>query len=441
MKSRSAKAVFCIAVLGAAAVFATEDPFAAAELRGVTDRNPVAYGVGDPIEFSVSVAGVESWPDADNYFVAWLRTGDDGETVSGTERVGAWRTNFTVKTTLRTAGFVRLEARLMGPDYNPLFARKEDGQPRDIAFHGGAGAGVSTLRQAVPEPKDFDAFWARQKARLADVPLKAVLKDAPEFTSGKVRTWTVRIDCAGPRPATGYVSIPVGAKPKSLRAVVGFNGYGAQVKGFPPRPERLRDDEIAFRLNAFGYEMDGTKEYYRDFFASIRSPEYTYALDPAENVRPETCFFNGMVLRVLRALEYVKSLPEWNGRDLVVEGRSQGGLQTIWAAGLDGDVTEARPEITWCCDLGGFKAGRLEAAWRVPYVDELGYYDAVNFAKRVRCEVNITRAGLGDYICPPSGLAVLFNAIPTRKSINWYQGSRHAIVPPNPPVVHVNGNK
>ena len=64
----------------------------------------------------------------------------------------------------------------------------------------------------------------------------------------------------------------------------------------------------------------------------------------------------------------------------------------------------------------------------------MGYYDAVNFAKRIpeTCHTLITRAGLGDYRCPPMGLAKLWNNIPgNNKSILWVQGARHGYVPPN----------
>ena len=135
----------------------------------------------------------------------------------------------------------------------------------------------------------------------------------------------------------------------------------------------------------------------------------------------------------MRALEYMKTRPEWNGKDLIAEGGSQGGLQTSWAAGLDPDVTLARPSIVWCCDLGATEpGGRLHGPWYIQHTAGIDYFDAVNHIKRAKCPVEIPRAGLGDYTCPPSGLAVYFNAIPTPKSINWVQGSRHGYVPPEP---------
>ena len=132
-----------------------------------------------------------------------------------------------------------------------------------------------------------------------------------------------------------------------------------------------------------------------------------YAFSVEENSKPETAYFNGMMLRVMRSLEFVKSRPEWDGKTLAVSGGSQGGLQCLSAAGLDSDVTECTAHKPWCCDLGGIRLNRLRG-WRPDFTDALGYYDPVNMAKRIHCKTSIT-SGLGDYVCPPSGESVLYN--------------------------------
>lgn len=48
-----------------------------------------------------------------------------------------------------------------------------------------------------------------------------------------------------------------------------------------------------------------------------------------------------MVLRVMRALDYVTSRPEWSRKDLLVQGTFQGSLQASWAAGLGTAMTLA----------------------------------------------------------------------------------------------------
>ena len=312
-------------------------------------------------------------------------------------------------------GFVRCSAAPNDPDIPPVLCA--------------VGVDPDQLRPVLPEPADFDEFWEKQKKRLAAVPFKDTTecKLVAERKDGNI--YAVSIPCAGPRPATGYLTVPKNAKPKSLMAQIQFFGYAEAIQRIPGRvvPGRL-----VFYLNAHGQKLGQDKDYYKKFFASIRSNKYSYAFDPEQNKDPENCFFNGMVFRVLRALEYLKSRPEWDGKNLIAFGGSQGGLQTMWAAALDQDVTIASPSITWCCDLAGnAKAKRLCGNWRIKYVPALDYYDPVFMAKRItKAQVDIRRAGLGDYTCPPSGLAICyFNLKTPKKSIRWVQGSNHPFVP------------
>lgn len=78
------------------------------------------------------------------------------------------------------------------------------------------------------------------------------------------------------------------------------------------------------------------------------------------------------------------------------------------------------------CDLGG-EAERMNG-WRPDYTEAMRYYDTVNFAKRITCNVNI-EAGLGDYICPPSGVTSLYNAIIAPKTIVFTQNRTHSFIP------------
>ncbi len=188
-------------------------------------------------------------------------------------------------------------------------------------------------------------------------------------------------------------------------------------------------------MNAHGADLLQDDAYYEEFGKAIRTEKYAYAFDPQQNASPDTAYFHGMVLRLLRALEYLKSLPEWNGKDLTVEGGSQGGLQTIWAAALDHDVTMAKPAIPWHCDAAGQSVfGRIFGGWRIPYAPGLEYYDSIHMAHLIQCPVEITRAGLGDYVCPPSGIAIFYNRLTCPKTIHWYQGSDHGYIPRNPEI-------
>lgn len=135
-----------------------------------------------------------------------------------------------------------------------------------------------------------------------------------------------------------------------------------------------------------------------------------------------------MFLRLMRALEFLKAQPEWDGKNLIVTGGSQGGLQALAAAGLDQQVTFCLAGKPWCCDLGGVTLGR-QRGWRPGYTPALGYFDAANHAKRIRAFV-LVDIGLGDYVCPPSGVTAMFNNIPSaNKKLVYMQGATHGFTP------------
>lgn len=389
-------------------------------LLGTTDKNAVSYQPGETMTFTLT--GEFAGQKPEGLQVAWTRTGDDGKKETGRAPISA-DNPVVIKTQLDQPGFVYIYATLVDADGKPV-TKQRNGSGR-IVFEGGAGVQPEKLTSS-PEPADFDQFWARQREKLAAVPVKAKMEKVK--TTANADIYAVSVDCAGPRPVTGYLTIPVNAAEKSLPVRAMFQGYGTGVQGVPGDGPT---DEITFNVNAHGYDLGRDGEYYKEFFENIKSNGQAYAFDPVQNSDPETAYFNGMALRVMRALEFLKTLPQWNGRDLVVTGGSQGGLQTVWAAALDPDVTLAKPDIPWCSDLAGTeKMNRLSGGWRIKYVPALDYYDTVHHAKRVKCRMEIPRAGLGDYVCPPSGVSVLYNNFPGPKKITYFQGSTHGYVPP-----------
>jgi cephalosporin-C deacetylase-like acetyl esterase len=345
------------------------------------------------------------------------RTGDDGLTKSA--KYDLDKVNGTIRFTTSTKGpgFVRILAMIFDAK------GKRVGKAQQT-FDGGAGVNIDKLKPAAEEPADYDAFWDKQKKRLDAVPVKAERKLISK-PNAPVLVYAVKIDCAGPRPVTGYLTIPANAKAKSIAAQVNYQGYGTHVQTVPKTGPK---NKIHLTINAHGYDLGKDKAYYKDFFEKIKSNGKGYAFDSKQNSDREAAYFNGMALRVMRSLQYVKSLPEWNGKTLIVAGGSQGGLQTMWAAALDKDVTAAHPGVTWCCDLAGHSKLKRLNGWRPAYVPALDYYDPVFHARRVKCKVIITRAGLGDYVCPPSGLAICYNELKCPKLINWVQSSTHGYV-------------
>lgn len=387
-------------------------------LQYSTDKDAVSYAVGEKMIFTFSVKDPEN---GQTYYLNWKRTGDDGKDFRGISPIAPGE-EVTIETGMDRPGFVYIYARLF------------DSSLQQVAeYKGGAGADIDRILPVNEEPADFDEYWQKQRAILAQVPIKARWTPI-DSGSEMLDAWYVSVDCAGPRPVTGILAMKKGAEAKSLPACVSFHGYGAagcyaapSMKGQDFLRARAESGYLSFEINAHGYDLLQSEDYYKKFNEDLG----LYAFDKTENTDPDNSYFRNMAFRVMRAIEFVKTLPQWDGLTLETRGGSQGGLQSTWGAALVPGVTKCWSYITWCADLGGIRAGRL-GGWRPEYVRGLDYFDSVFHARRipVSCEFYAERFSLGDYTCPPSGTAAQYNAVNGPKSAVWVQNSDHIGVPP-----------
>jgi cephalosporin-C deacetylase-like acetyl esterase len=127
----------------------------------------------------------------------------------------------------------------------------------------------------------------------------------------------------------------------------------------------------------------------------------------------------------MRALDYVKSLPEWDGKHLLVVGTSQGGGQAIAAAALDPQVTFCRAGVPALSDHSGALANPSHrAGWPRFYrskekadpkvIKAVSYYDNVYFARRIKAPCYLS-AGLIDTVCSPYGIYLVYLNLPNQQ--------------------------
>jgi hypothetical protein len=196
-------------------------PLDRAVLHGETDKaRATDYAVGEEIVFTLTLQGAGEFKAGD-YFINWERTGDDGVVDRGRVPLSATEP-LIIKTRLGCPGFVRCHAEVV--DAKGVRYRKEyqgetvtpegrkalnrfERSDRRVFFDGGAGAEIEKLA-SVPEPADFDEFWVKRKARLAEVPMTATVREQ-KSSDPAVKVYTFSVLCAGPRPVTGTYSVPV----------------------------------------------------------------------------------------------------------------------------------------------------------------------------------------------------------------------------------------
>lgn len=377
---------------------------------GSTDKIPLTYEVDEPMVFTIA-----SYIDGDMVDIPyyWYEvTSDGGKRQTGFAEAVDGRADITVSCS--KPGFVRVQAYPCNENKKIL--------KNTAIFEGGACAEFESVTVSATEPEDFDSFWAARLDELDAVkPEASVFEEMTEHTHPGFKVYDVRIPCVeGSRPVSGYLSIPENASADSLKIRVQFFGYGVSSAS-----TGAQQGYITFRVNPHGIENGMEKSYYEALSASELSG---FGFNGNED--PEESYFKNMILRDVQAVRYVMTEFEdlWNDTDIEIKGGSMGAFQSSAVAALMNDVvTSVHLDIPWMCDLGGVKHERL-GGWRPSYCEGINYYDTVFFGKRIKAPVTIV-AGLGDYICPPSGVAALFNGLTCEKNITFVQNKTHSYNP------------
>ena len=376
-------------------------------LKLTLDRKDGIYRTGDEVKIAISYAGEKQKP------MQIVMTGSDGS--SKRFDFPEVQDRFAAKIQSSAVSFTVLV--YFNADRKPI--RKNGKSIAGETASVGAVADPEKIRPGFQEPADFQQFWDAALAELAKVPVKAKRKEigVPKNVQGRFQCWDVQVDCAGGVPVSGYLTMPVKAAPKSLPAVVSYHGAGVYSSW-----KSFTGGAIHFNINAHGIENGRDKEFYLNL-AKTELADYR-SRNAADR---DKFYFRNMFLRVKRSLDYVKTLPEYDGRTLIVTGSSQGGAQSIAAAGLDPDVVLMQACVPAMCDQGGVLAGRM-AGWpkllrirdgkiQNPELKKsIPYYDMAFFARRIKGEACFT-VGLIDRTCCPDSVFAAFNQIPGRKSI------------------------
>ena len=379
-----------------------------AYLDVATDKDPIAYAVGETAELTFSVSSGTVY----DYEWAWAVAGDDGFRKEGAGNV--------VSVSCAKPGFVRVDM-----SATPV------GGGTKISYTASVGFGVDQIQPDGQRPEDLKSFWDNRLKAIQDAidPTKVEMVEAG--TVNNCTIYKVRLGDLpdGLGPCTGWLTVPNDTSKKYPADALFYgyeNSWSSDNRAKPTTADRTK---IQFRVMAHAFELEQDAAYYDSFKAGTESRGKTHGLDPVQNANPLTSYFNGMACRDIRAMLFLKTLEAWDGATLTATGHSQGGLQCIWA-GLAPGVTQINPECPWNCNMyGQMEAGRvrddrLHPAW----APGLAYYDPCFIGRLISpdCVVNLTRAGLADYCCPPSCVAAFYNTLPQEKSIRWLQGSAHS---------------
>jgi cephalosporin-C deacetylase len=280
------------------------------------------------------------------------------------------------------------------------------------------GAAVAPERiTAPPKPADFDSFWAGKLAALKQIPVNARLEPVTTDVPN-VDLYVLTADSLN-STLHGYLAVP--KTPGRHPALVYY-----QYAGVYPLQKSLVTDRAAEGWIALDVDS-------HDMPPDQATAPMTYAR--IGNDSRETSYFLNMYLRDTRALDYIESRPDWDGRTIAISGMSMGGQQSFVTAGLNpGRVTAMIVNVPAGADFSGDLHGSKHGYpnWPVDdpkVVETARYFDVMNFAPTITAQ-SLVAFGFIDTTSPPYGVLAAFNAIKGPKEAAPMPESDHNNITP-----------
>ena len=312
----------------------------------------------------------------------------------------------TLAATLRVPGFLRATASTVidGITYVQLAT---------------AGFDPQQLTAVTPTPPDFDAFWQRAVDDARRVPLQPMMTRLPERSTPDVDAYHVSFqnNRTGSR-LYGMLSVPT--RPGKYPAMLVVPGAG--VRPYFPVMNMAQRGVITLAIGIHGIPVDRDSLLYNELRATALQGYWTYGAEDRD-----LYYYKRVYVGVVRAGDFLLGLPQWDGRNYVVQGESQGGGLSIVTAVLDPRVKAIASSYPAMSDVFGYFAGRA-GGWPHMFQDTtrmralpekketLAYYDVVNFARRLRVPA-IFAWGYNDTTVPPTSSFVTYNVITSPKDV------------------------
>lgn len=378
-------------------------PDSSVHLVVTLDRPDWRYRIGDSATFRVALDRAGREVPGARVIVALgaermraMRT----DTVAGTSR------GVTHRGALDVPGFLRATAQVTidGVEYSEMAT---------AAFE------PERIDASITMPADFQEFWTRAITQARRVPLLPVMTRLSEHSTTDVDVYHVSFQNhrAGSR-LYGMLSVPT--KPGRYPAMLVVPGAG--VRPYFPSVATARRGVIHLAIGIHGIPVDRDSLLYNELRATALA---SYSSSGAED--RDAYYYKRVIVGVLRAGDFLHGLPQFDGRNYVVQGGSQGGALAIIAGALDPRVKGIASSYPAMADQPGYFRGRA-GGWPHMFADTLRvkakgekletirYYDVVNFARLLKVP-GIYAWGFNDTTVPPTSMYAAYNLITAPKEL------------------------
>ncbi|WP_297273427.1 acetylxylan esterase [uncultured Bacteroides sp.] len=317
----------------------------------------------------------------------------------------------TLKGTMKTPGFLRckVKAHVDGRTYEGLAT---------------AAYAPEELRPVSQLPDDFLKFWETTLANARQTPLNPTMTLLPERCTETSNVYEVSFQTkAWGGRMFGILSVPKaeGTYPALLRVP------GAGVRPYSGDTYLAPGKVIVLEVGIHGIPVTMQQSVYDNLAAGALNGYWNFCRDNRDQN-----YYNRVIVGALRAVDFICSLPQYNGKALGVTGSSQGGALSVITAALDSRVTFYGAVHPALCDheaflkkrAGGWPHYYYQAAPTDKELKALRYYDTANFARCLKA-TGWFSWGYNDEVCPPTSMYAAYNAVTAPKELHLYLETGH----------------
>ncbi len=286
---------------------------------------------------------------------------------------------------------------------------------------------AQALQPLVEMPADFQDFWANQLTEAQQVPISPRLELIPESCTDRVDVYHLSLGAFrnGVR-VYGILCLP--KAPGRYPAILKVPGAG--VHKFMGDVNTASNGYITLEIGIHGIPVNQSQAVY-DALAWGALNNY-----PSANIDSRyDYYYRRVYLSCVRAVDYLTSLPQYDGENMFVAGGSQGGALSIVTAALNPKVKAIMALYPALCDMTAYLHGRAggwphyfrdrkDDAALAAKVSTAAYYDVANFARllKVPCYMSF---GFNDTTCPPTTTYATYNAVPSEKKLVVVEETGH----------------
>lgn len=287
------------------------------------------------------------------------------------------------------------------------------------------GFSVDKIKPYTQEPQDFRSFWQKNVEELKQVSMSYTKELYKDYCTDKIDCYLVKlqIDKMG-HSMYGFLFYPKNAQPGKHPVVLCPPGAGIKTIKDPMRNKYYAENGfVRFEVEIHGLDPRIPSETFGEISRAFNDRNGGYLANGLEN--KDIYYMKHVYVGLVRCIDFLTSLPEWDGKNVAVQGGSQGGALAIIAAGLDNRVTQCVANHPALSDMAGYAAkggtGGYPHFCRQPQIlsntdclNTLAYFDVVNFARYVKAPTYLTW-GYNDVTCPPTTSYAVWNTLKCTK--------------------------